>query len=517
MACIEGVAVGTNTVTLLDGDSGQMLHHMTNLEPVPTALAISPDGKTLAVGGFGDIVTFFNLRTGEIERQMDGGRFGHFIELAFSPDGMTLAGGGWGSREYSVTLLDLRAGRSLPLDETSFTPAISLAFSPDGRTLAVGRTTGAVEWWDAGSRRLLHTYRGHTAEVAAVVFSASGDQMISSGQDGRILGWQIPPTPTESILSGHDRIVWSVAISADWKTAVSGGKDCTLRVWDLVEHRQLSLLSSGWTNWGGVSWVALSPDGNTAVASLSGGLPLEVWDVPRQKLLKQMTNYTGMPAFSHKGDLLLLLHGNNACRQLELWDATASRRLNVLGEHESALRSAFSSDDTRLATSGLDKTIKVWDVQRGKLLTSLPGHTTEVYCIAFSPDGKTLASGGGDRMVKLWDMRSLDAKPIASFTANNFFAVMTVAFSPDGKTLAIAGFDDQIRLWNVATQREVMVLKELGIGSASVLFSPDGQFLTAGCRDGSVRFWRAPMLAEVDGVERTRAGEMQTSSKEDSK
>ena len=487
-----------NTIKLWDIASGRVLHDITNLHPDPLVLAISPDGQELAAAGWGDRVTFLDLTTGTIERQIEGGEFGHFTTLAFSPDGMTLAGAGWGSRAYSVTLLDLRSDRFQPLEESVFRPAVSLAFSPDGRTLAVGRSSGEVERWDRSTRQLLHTYRGHTDGVNAVVFSSSGDRIISSSKDGRILGWKVPATPAENILLRHDRIVWSVAMSADWKTAVSGGKDCTLRVWDIAEHRQVALLQSGWSNWGGVSFVALSPNGKTLVASLWGGRPLEVWDVPSQRLLKQVTNYSGMPAFSHKGDLLLLFHADNPSREMQLWDATASRQLTVLGKHQGALRSAFSSDDRLLATCGLDSTVKVWDVPRGKLLKTFLGHTEEVYCIAFSPDGRLLASGGQDRMVKLWNVRSLGSKPIASFTANNFWAVNTLAFSPDGKTLAIAGFDDQIRLWSVAARREVMVLKEAGIGSSSVLFSPDGELLAAGCRDGSVRFWRAPGQSHLD-------------------
>jgi ribosome assembly protein 4 len=49
-----------------------------------------------------------------------------------------------------------------------------------------------------------------------------------------------------------------------------------------------------------------------------------------------------------------------------------------------------------------DSTLKVWDVQKRKLMFDLPGHADEVYAVDWSPDGERVASGSKDRRLRIW-------------------------------------------------------------------------------------------------------------------
>ena len=60
------------------------------------------------------------------------------------------------------------------------------------------------------------------------------------------------------------------------------------------------------------------------------------------------------------------------------------------------------SDGQRLASSGEDKTVKLWSASDGAALQTLRGHTLNVWSVAFSPDGQLLASGSFDKTVKIW-------------------------------------------------------------------------------------------------------------------
>lgn len=58
-----------------------------------------------------------------------------------------------------------------------------------------------------------------------------------------------------------------------------------------------------------------------------------------------------------------------------------------------------------LATSSYDKTVKLWDVETGKMMKSLEAHDGPVMKVAFSPDFRYLASGANDGSISLWSMR----------------------------------------------------------------------------------------------------------------
>jgi WD40 repeat protein len=106
------------------------------------------------------------------------------------------------------------------------------------------------------------------------------------------------------------------------------------------------------------------------------------------------------------------------------------------------------------------------------------GHSSIVTAVAFSPDGKTLASSSVDRTIKLWDTTT--GKQLRTLTGPALLA-NTLAFSPDGKILASAGgsLDFKITLWDVTTGNQLRALAGHSKNITSVAFSPDGKRLAS--------------------------------------
>ncbi|MBD2195638.1 AAA-like domain-containing protein [Calothrix parietina] len=163
------------------------------------------------------------------------------------------------------------------------------------------------------------------------------------------------------------------------------------------------------------------------------------------------------------------------------------REQNSLEKHTDSVNSVvFSPDGKTLASASGDNTIKLWNRDTGKEISTMTGHSDWVNSVVFSPDGKTLASASGDNTIKLWNRET--GKEISTMTGHSD-SVRSVVFSPDGKTLASASVDNTIKLWNRETGKEISTMTGHSAPVNSVVFSPDGKTLASASLDNTIKLW----------------------------
>ncbi|MGC4113551.1 MAG: WD40 repeat domain-containing protein [Myxococcales bacterium] len=165
-----------------------------------------------------------------------------------------------------------------------------------------------------------------------------------------------------------------------------------------------------------------------------------------------------------------------------------TRHRATLAGHTGPVESArFSPDGARLATVGMDRTVRIWSVADGKELAQRPT-AGQAMAIAWAPDGKALAHGDG-KAVRLWRPDGT-AEPVAlgGHTDN----VTALGFSPDGKVLASASRDRTVRLWTSGTGECVGVLtppEDVESYPERLAFSADGTQLVAAGLGEDVLVW----------------------------
>jgi len=166
--------------------------------------------------------------------------------------------------------------------------------------------------------------------------------------------------------------------------------------------------------------------------------------------------------------------------------------------HSDAVKSvAIHPNGQIIASSSLDKTIKLWNLSTGQLLHTLTAHSSAVISVTFSPDGKTLASASNmefqDGTIKLWDVETGTLKQTLGAGLLNF-RTSCLAFSPDGQTLATGHIGTTpiwaiINLWNLNAGQIKNTLRGHGWEVESIAFSKDGRLLISGGLDGAIKIW----------------------------
>ncbi len=530
--------------------SWRLYHHLCRSwvrRPLPSpalGLAYSPDGKTLALGGFKAIhlhdlasgkertiptpdpgwvhrlawapdgsllastdlntVRLWEVQTGK-QRQPPLNEHPRLVKaLAFSPDGKTVALGGglfhpkahitrrWSQGQ--VKLWDVASGKARTLIHRPGTGITCVRFSPDGHTLAAGEThVDHVLLFDLPSERQRGIIRQGSGWIQAMAYSRDG-RLLAYGGDAQTI-WVCDAQTGQRLasLEGHSATVWALEFSRDGTLLASGGNDRTVRLWDVATGRQRVLLPQ--PEW--VGHLALSLDGKTlAVSSGTKAALCELCPGPRPATFETLTR--GVFAFAPDGRSLVAGAPGGMVRLLDTTTGKQLAPLGLLGGDVTSL--TFSADGSRVAGGCSTGTLQVWDATTRRAWATLQRGafwpweraTKGVYAVAFSPDGQWVAAGDAQGGVTLWDLGTKKVRYRRKGAAAE--KVTALAFTRDGARIAQGDELGRIELWDVATTRRIGWLGRGDGAIRGLAFTPDGKVLGS-AQPAAARLWDVPSLA----------------------
>ncbi len=292
--------------------------------------------------------------------------------------------------------------------------------------------------------------RGHGDGVRAVAVTPDGQTVLSGGEDGKLLRFDLrQPGSPPAVLGAFPSAVRSVALATHEDQAAAGFADGLTRVWDLgnpaAPPRELA-------GGGIVSALAFQP-GRALLAVGSSDGAVRVWDLdkPESPAASFATGKrVAAVAFSPDGATLAAGLANQGGALL--WDVrqpSSPPRTACAGLDVRSL--AFSPNGRRLACGTGRGPIALTAVdQPATSPTPLSGHASSVNSLSFSPQGDFLASASSDGKVRLWNLADEDAQPVALGGHEKW--VWAVSFLPDGGRLISGSEDRTVRVWPARTE-----------------------------------------------------------------
>ncbi|MDX8521516.1 nSTAND1 domain-containing NTPase [Mesorhizobium dulcispinae] len=452
------------------------------------------------------------------------------------------------SYDKTARIWDVAKGSEIAILKGHQGPVERAGFSPDGRRVITAARDGTARIWDAdsGAQRAVLAPVG---DYPTAVFDSNGDRVLTAGQNSHASLWDARTgTKLLSVASTGDGLA---GFNPDGRSFVTS-QERKVFVWNAADGaliRECRVYTYA-------STLTFSPDGSRLLVGSWGDISYgnfpALWDpsngteIARLLGHKSDTQLQGA-TFSHDGRRIATVSLDGSAR---IWDGKSGFLLDVLGQESPNLKlkdidrddrdvemnSAFSPNDRLLATASMNGPIRIWDVGRASLFSTITGHraliehlefnpvdsnilltashdgtarlwdvdgilTTDLMnkypptFAVFSPDNVHLLTGGGDAKGHLWDVAG---REIAEFDTGEI--VNDATFSPDGSRVATASLSGRVLIWDVAGRREIARL-QYPLGLLQVQFSPKGDLLASSSTDGTARLWNAATGIEVATIQ----------------
>ena len=376
------------------------------------------------------------------------GANGPLKALALTPDGLTVAAGGDDGKVHLWAVAD---GKALRVLDAPGSPILSLAIDPKGDLVLAGSADNAARLIDIKSAAVKFTLGGHLGPVNSVAFR--GDLIATAGGEGGVKVWDAA-TGQGVIAFGHTapnnqpmQPIQKVIFTGDG-SLITASADRTLKSWSF-EGRWSELKPLGPHAFRVLS-LDFNPDGTLLAAG--GGEPsrsgeVKLWEVGKGLLVRTLDGLHSDTVFGLRfsPDGALLASGG-ADKFLKVTRVADGKEIKSFEGHtHHVLAVDWKSDGKQLVSGGGDNVIKLWDVETGEQVRTFQPAGKQVTAVRWVPGKNDVAGASGDKLVKFWNADNGGVNRVFSGPSDYVFGVAT---SKDGGRIAAGGADGVLFVWN---------------------------------------------------------------------
>lgn len=532
------IAEHDGAVHLWDLETKQTADKIVSPSPIHCA-ALSPDGESIVLGSEDQTCRFFAIATRKVRSIAIGA---HPSALAFTPDGKTLV---VGCKEGGIYIVDIERETKRAAAGTSGSAVVALAMFPDGKSFVAATDDQSAQVWTVANGQPSGPPLRHNNRVHGVLVSPDGRRILTGCLDRAVRSWHAKTGRLEGVLLRHAGPIDSIAQSADGATLITAGTVFDAQVWTMprspAAQAEIPLSRPLWT-------LAASPTSNTVIAGMGDGKhgEAQLFDITKRAPAGPLLPHFGLVkavAFHPTGQSFVTgCYGSHVqrwstenCKPLDaridipnvtvaavalspdgramliadmrnphasVWDSLDAKNLRFRVTHEQPVRAGvFSKDGRWILTGGYDKTARLWNSNTGANIGEPWPHAGAVGAVAISDDGKLAATGNDFGTAQVWELPA--GKPVGP-TLQHHGTVRAVDFSRDGRLLLTGSWDRTARLWSSTLGIAIgpPMVHEGEVEGA--VFLADGETIVTGGLDKKLRIWPVPRSMQGSAEELAR-------------
>jgi WD40 repeat protein len=490
-----------NTLKIWNIENGQLIHSLeVDSLDFDSFILLTSNGKYAVTGKGNFRLEIWNIEDGQLLHSLEHQE--PVMLAVLTPDGKRVVSASCRPlvvfseekllNDNTLKIWSVEQGLLLHVLEGHQGVIFSVVITPDGKRAVSASSDQTLKVWDMEKGQLLHTLEGHNDVVKSVVLTPDGKRVISALSNRTLKIWDVEQGQLLHTLEGHNDSINAFATTPDGKRVISASSDRTLRVWDIDQGRLLHTLE-GHTD--SINTFALTPNGKRVI-SASSDQTLKVWDVDQGQLLHTLEGHTdsvksvvvtpdGKRAISSPPASFFFSHSND--KTLKVWDLDHGKLLGTLKGHQGSINAfALTPDGNLVISASSDRTLKVWDLRQDQLLNCSEQHQDYITDIVLTPNGKYAVSTSFDRTLKVWDV---DQGQLLHTLEGHNGSVESVVLTPNGKRVISASSDRTLKVWDIEQGQLLHTLEGHQDPIQSVVLTPDGNLAISISWDHTLKVW----------------------------